>query len=368
MKKISVKIKNDKKNYDLIIGKNVINFLPKKIKSLSPSTKNIAIFFDQNVPEENLRKLRKILRKYKLFIFKIYPSEKFKNFNSLNLYLEKLTEKNFNRTDLIISVGGGIIGDFSGFVASLLKRGVNFINVPTTLLAQVDSAIGGKTGVNSKNGKNLIGSFYQPLTVISDISFLRSLNRRQMICGYAEILKHSLIDDKSFFVWLKKNTSKIFNKKENELIYAINTSCKIKSRIVIKDTHEKNLRMKLNFGHTFAHALETSNKYQKNLNHGEAVLIGIILATRFSFYRKICKKKTLEDILNIYDKNFLKYDFNKFIRKNNLNKFVNLMKKDKKNSDEKINFMLLKRIGRTTPPDSQKIASEHIKDFLKSII
>ena len=140
--------------------------------------------------------------------------KKINHLNNCNFYLNKILAKNFNRSDLIIGVGGGITGDVAGFVASIFKRGINFINIPTTLLAQVDSSVGGKTGVNSNQGKNLIGSFYQPKLVISDTSFLNFLSKKEVICGYAEILKHSLIKDKIFFNWLKKNTENIFKKKK----------------------------------------------------------------------------------------------------------------------------------------------------------
>ena len=182
---------------------------------------------------------------------------------TVNYFLKILLSKNFNRSDLIIAVGGGITGDVAGFVASIFKRGINFINIPTTLLAQVDSAIGGKTGVNSNYGKNLIGSFYQPKLVISDTSFINSLPKKEMICGFAEILKHSIIKDKKFFNWLEKNTKFNFRKKKKELIYAIKKSCEIKMYFVNQDVNEKNLRMILNFGHTFAHAIEVKNNYSK---------------------------------------------------------------------------------------------------------
>ena len=184
----------------------------------------------------------------------------------------------------------------AGFVASIVKRGVNFINIPTTLLAQVDSAIGGKTGVNSNLGKNLIGSFYQPKLVISDTSFLNSLPKKEMICGYAEILKHSIIKEKKFFNWLKVNTKNILLKKPRELTYAIKKSCQIKIFIVKKDVNEKNLRMILNFGHTFAHAIEAKNKFSKKITHGEAVLSGMILASRLSLIKNVCNVSTVKGI------------------------------------------------------------------------
>ena len=275
--------------------------------------------------------------------------------------------KNFNRSDLLISVGGGITGDVAGFVASIFKRGVNFINIPTTLLAQVDSSIGGKTGVNSVYGKNLIGAFYQPKLVISDTSFINSLPKKEMICGYAEILKHSIIKDKKFFSWLKKNTKFIMAKRDQKLIYAIKKSCEIKMSFVNRDVKEKNLRMILNFGHTFAHAIEVQNNYSKKITHGEAVLSGMILATRLSVAKKICSLKTLQSITNIYLQNNLDYTFKKYSTQSSLNKLIPFLKNDKKNNDEKINFILLKNIGQTALPNTSKISIGNLKKITKTI-
>ena len=250
-------------NYSIFIGNNTINLLPAKIKKICPKTKKIALIIDSNIPNQFKNKIKSKLKNYDLLVLPFPASEKNKSLKKVNFYLNKILSENFNRSDLIIGLGGGITGDVAGFVASIFKRGINFINIPTTLLAQVDSAIGGKTGINSAQGKNLIGSFYQPKLVISDTSFLNSLKKKEMICGYAEILKHSIIKDKKFFNWLKKNTKNIFLKKSRELNYAIKKSCQIKMYFVNKDVNEKNLRMILNFGHTFAHAIEVKNNYSK---------------------------------------------------------------------------------------------------------
>ena len=217
MKNQEIKFKDKNCNYSIIIGKNAINVLPNKIKLLCPKTKNIALIIDKRVPIKFQKTLKKKLKSYNLLFLKFKASEKNKSLVTVNKYLKILLSKNFNRADLVISVGGGITGDVVGFIASIFKRGINFINIPTTLLAQVDSAIGGKTGINSSYGKNLVGSFYQPKLVISDTSFIYSLPKKEMICGYAEILKHSIIKDKSFFYWLKKNTKQILSKKNEQL-------------------------------------------------------------------------------------------------------------------------------------------------------
>ena len=365
MKNQEIKFKRE--NYSIIIGKNIINILPKKIKILCPKTKKIALIVDKKIPQRFKRILSKKLRGYKLLFLPFSASEKNKSMITINHYLKILLSKNFNRTDLVISVGGGITGDVVGFIASIYKRGINFINIPTTLLAQVDSAIGGKTGVNTSHGKNLIGSFYQPKLVLSDTSFIDSLPKKEMICGYAEILKHSIIKDKLFFKWLKKNTKFILAKKKKQLIYAIKKSCEIKTYFVTRDTKEKNLRMILNFGHTFAHAIEIKNNYSKQITHGEAVLSGIILASKISMYKNICSSKTFYEIKKIYKENNLDYTFKKYSNKNEINKLLPYLKSDKKNNDENINFILLKNIGKTSLPDKNKLSLKSLKNISQII-
>ncbi len=367
MKNQELKFENNINSYSVIIGHNAINFLPKKIKNLCPNSKKIALIFDKNVPKKYKFHLQKKLKNYNLLTLTFVPSEKTKSIKSVNFFLEKLLDKNFNRSDLIISVGGGITGDTLGFVASVYKRGINFINIPTTLLAQVDSAIGGKTGVNSSQGKNLIGTFYQPKLVICDTSFLDSLPRREMVCGYAEILKHGIIKDQKFFNWLKKNTKYIFAKKSKELEYAIKKSCQIKMYFVNRDANEKGLRMALNFGHTFAHAIEAKNDYSKKITHGEAVLAGIILATRLSLIKKVCNYNTLQNIENIYNANHLGYSYKKYLNSKTIISLIPFLKNDKKNNDTNINFILLKKIGKTTKPNSFKIPLNNLKKYSKII-
>ncbi len=363
-----IRIKNDNSDYSIFIGENILNLLPKKIGKLCPKAKKIAIFFDKKVPKKFKQKLKKILQKYNIFIFEFTTNERLKSFQYTNKLTEKLLSKNFNRSDVLIAVGGGILGDFSAFVASILKRGINFINIPTTLLAQVDSSIGGKTGVNSVFGKNLIGTFYEPKLVIADVSFLKSLPQREMVCGYAEILKHSLILKGNFFNWLKLKTNLLLEKRDqNTLSMAIYKSCKTKVHFVNKDFKEKGLRMTLNFGHTFAHAIEAKNKFSKKINHGEAVLIGMMLATKLSYLKKICSKKTLIELQSIYLQNNINHNLNKFFTKADKNKIVDFMNNDKKNNDKNINLILLKNIGKTTNPGEYKFSNSSLKSIMKKI-
>ena len=367
MRNQEIKFKDKNNRYSIFVGKNTLNILGKKIKELCPKTRKIALVVDKNVPNKFKNILKKNLKQYEITFLSFISSEKFKSIRSIDIILNKLLSKNFNRSDLLISVGGGIAGDVSGFAASIFKRGINFINIPTTLLAQVDSAIGGKTGINTKFGKNLVGSFYQPKLVIVDTNFLDSLPRKEVTCGYAEILKHSIIKDKKFFKWLEKNTKYILSKSAAHLIYAIKKSCLIKMYFVNKDVNEKGLRMTLNFGHTFAHAIEAKNNYSKNMTHGEAVLSGIILATRLSVIKKACTIKTLQQIEGIYISNKLTYTYKKFNNEKSLIKIIPYLKNDKKNDDDKINFILLKSIGRTTLPNKNKISLGDVKRLTKSI-
>ena len=367
MKNQEIKFKNNNQNYSIIIGKNTIEILPKKIKLLCPKTKNIAFIIDKNIPIRFKKILKKKCKHYNILFLPFNANEKNKSLKIVNYYLNKLLSKNFNRSDLVISVGGGITGDVAGFVASIFKRGVNFINIPTTLLAQVDSAIGGKTGVNSSHGKNLIGSFYQPKLVISDTAFINSLSKKEMICGFAEILKHSIIKDEIFFNWLKKNTSFILAKRPEKLIYAIKKSCQIKMFYVTRDINEKGLRMVLNFGHTFAHAIEVKSNYSKKITHGEAVLTGMILAIKLSVLMRNCKIENLKRVLDLYDKNNLTYTLKNISNPNWIKSLIPYLKNDKKNDDDKINFLLLKKIGHTDKPNKFKISITKLKKYCKTI-
>ena len=249
-------------------------------------------------PKKKINLIKDQLNNKDLYIYYIEANEKNKNQRTTSEILEILLRHNFSREDILISVGGGITGDVAGYAASLFKRGLKFINIPTTLLAQVDSSIGGKTGVNTRYGKNLIGTFYQPKLVITDTDFLNTLPKREIICGYGEILKHSLICDKKFFQFLNKNLGEILQFKSPYIHKTIYESCKIKKKVVEKDEKEKNFRKILNFGHTFAHAYEASLGYSKRLNHGEAVILGLKTALNFSLKKNLIKKNEHSSIIN----------------------------------------------------------------------
>ena len=363
MSLIKLKIKTNSQKYTIIIGNNILNKIQNFLKENAINFNQCLIVIDRNVPKNLINKILSSLSTKQITTHYFDASEKNKNQKSVNEILSILLNKNFNRNDCLISVGGGITGDVSGFTASIFKRGLKFVNIPTTLLSQVDSSIGGKTGINTRYGKNLIGSFYQPSLVISDINFLKTLPRRELICGYGEVLKHALISDKKFFSFLKKNGFKILDLKSPLIEKTIFKSCSIKKKIVEVDEKEMGIRKILNFGHTFAHAYESTLGYSKKLNHGEAVILGIKTAAKFSLLNKILNIKDFKLIESHLNELNLPMNVNKFFSIGNLNKILSFMKKDKKNKSKKINLVLLKRIGQ--PSYNLEFDKNKIYSFLK---
>jgi len=345
MSLIKLHIKTGNQKYPIFIGNNLLKSLKKILVENLINFNQCLIVADKNVPKKLIDKVLGSLPKKNIFLHYFHSSEKNKNQKSIDNILSILLSRNFNRNDCIISIGGGITGDVSGFAASIFKRGLKFINIPTTLLSQVDSSIGGKTGINTKYGKNLIGAFYPPILVISDTIFLKSLPKREIICGYGEILKHAIIADKKFFSFLNVNGSQILNLESPLIEKAIFKSCSIKKKVVETDEKEIGIRKILNFGHTFAHAYEATLGYSKKLNHGEAVILGIKTAAKFSLLNNILNIKEFNLIENHLNKLNLPKDINKFFSIKNLNKILSFMKKDKKNNTDKINLVLLKKLG-----------------------
>ena len=360
IKKLIVKTTQEK--YPIFIGAGLISNLKKIIKNEKINFTKCLLILDKNVPKKKIDIVRKKLKGKKVFILYINANEKNKNQRTTNKILEVLLNKNFSREDVLISIGGGITGDIAGYAASLFKRGLKFINIPTTLLAQVDSSIGGKTGINTKQGKNLIGSFYQPKLVISDTDFLKTLPKREIICGYGEILKHSLISNKNFFQFLNKNFEKISKFEFPYIEKTIYESCKIKKKVVEKDEKERNLSKILNFGHTFAHAYEASLNFSKKLNHGEAVILGMTTALNFSESINLLPSNEFEIILDHIKNSNLPNNIKKYFFLKDVNKIISFMINDKKNSTNKINLILLKKIG--SPLINKKFSKEKLKNFL----
>ena len=360
--KIKVSLKN--KKYNIYIGDNFVDKFGNILNNEGIFFDNLLIVLDNNVPEILVKKVKKSIKCKNKILFKFTSSEKNKNFDNVNQIINLLLKNNFNRNDCIIGFGGGIVGDLSCYAASIYKRGLKFINIPTTLLAQVDASIGGKSGINHKDfGKNLIGTYYQPNIVLTDTSFLKSLKKRQIVCGYAEIFKHTLIRNKKAFSYLDRFVEEIINLKKPFINKVIHTSCIIKKNVVEKDEHEKNIRKILNLGHTFGHAFEASYKFRNNLNHGEGVLLGIKCASKFSLTKNFLGKTEFIKIIKHIEKINKNLKLKKFFKIKDIKKIVSLMRNDKKNNSNKISLVLLKNLGK--PIINQQFHGKEIENFLK---
>lgn len=325
-------------SYEIVIQKGIINTLAHEIKNLFKG-KKIFIITDKNVDKFYgnlvLRNLTNSGYDVKKMVLK--PGEETKNFLTLPLVYDELLNFGFTRSDLIITLGGGVIGDLGGFVASTYLRGVAFVQCPTTLLAQVDSSVGGKVGVDLDKGKNLVGSFYHPKKVVIDPEVLNTLSDRVFNDGMAEVIKYGCIKDKDFF----GNLINYSNKKEvvHNIEYIIHNCCKIKKEIVEKDEKDMGERMLLNFGHTIGHAIEQYFNYTK-YTHGEAVAIGMYEITKLSEELGITKVGTKDIIKDILIKYELPYELTI-----DINELIETMKLDKKNLENNINLIFLKEIG-----------------------
>ena len=279
-------------------------------------------------------------------LFLIEPGEPSKNWNVLKKVIDWLTELNFDRTDYVIAFGGGVVGDLVSLAASLFRRGINLIQVPTTLLSQVDSSVGGKTAVNNGPAKNSIGTFYHPKVVFCDTSFLGTLPERAFLAGYAEVLKMALVFDKDFYKFLIENQKLISLRDEATLLHIIDKSLELKSKVVEIDETEQGDRALLNFGHTFGHALETYFSYSEKLLHGEAVSLGIVLAARFSNQEGYLSERKLENIDDhLHSMKLPTVTTQIHNAKLDILKLLTFMKQDKKVVGNNINLILLKDIG-----------------------
>lgn len=325
-------------SYDIIIQKGLLNYLSKEISEVFKG-KKIFILTDKNVDKFYGDKVLKELSDFGYDTKKLVleAGEETKSFFTLPKIYDELLNFKITRSDLIITLGGGVIGDLGGFVASTYLRGIPFIQVPTTLLAQVDSSVGGKVGIDLDRGKNLVGSFYHPKKVIIDPEVLKSLSDRVFNDGMAEVIKYGCIKDKDFF----DNLLKYKDKEEvmNNIEYIIHNCCKIKKEVVEKDEKDTGERMLLNFGHTIGHAIEKYYKYNK-YTHGEAVAIGMYEITKISEASFETEKGTADIIKNILIKYNLPYKLDI-----NLNEIKETISLDKKNINNKLNLIFLNKIG-----------------------
>lgn len=267
--------------------------------------------------------------------------EQYKNLEELNRIFDQLLLQHFDRHCTLVALGGGVIGDMTGFAAACYQRGVPFIQIPTTLLAQVDSSVGGKTGVNHPQGKNMIGAFHQPRCVVIDTDTLETLDDRQLSAGVAEIIKYGLIRDTDFIAWLEQNMGKLLARDPETTAYAIETSCRCKAEVVAADEKESGIRALLNLGHTFGHAIETGAGYG-NWLHGEAVGTGMLMAADLSMRQGWLGQQDVQRVENLIDKAELP---TRAPHNMTYERFMELMAVDKKVREGKINLVLLKALG-----------------------
>jgi 3-dehydroquinate synthase len=362
----SIDIAYNLKPLDVFIGNN--NY--KKIFIITDS--NIA-----NIHLEELLQSLHLLNLSSIIKLVVEPGETSKSFKVFQDLSEEIIANQPDRKSLVIAFGGGVVGDLSGFIASTMLRGIDFIQLPTTLLAMVDSSVGGKTAINSKIGKNLIGTFYQPKMVLCNLSYLKTLPKRQLINGYAEVLKYGLIEDLDFFYWLENNYTNIvesskYSQANENLSFAVSKSCKIKAKIVVADEKEQNLRAVLNFGHSFAHILEQETGYSNLLLHGEAVAIGISLANRLAYRLKMIESEVVARVdRHLIDVGFVLNPY-KIKPEWDIENLKNSIFLDKKNENQKLTFILLENIGKVKIvknvnfEDFSCVIDDYFKGFLNN--
>ena len=337
MKKINIQF--DERSYPIYIGEGLISNY--ELISQHILGKKVAIITNETVADIYLKTLMDTVSSHKELISIILPDgESYKSKDSLDSIYAQLLENKADREITLIALGGGVIGDITGFAAATYMRGVNFIQIPTTLLSQVDSSVGGKTGINHPLGKNMIGAFYQPKCVISDMNVLKTLPSRELSAGLAEVIKYGLIRDNKFFEWLESHIQYLMEMNPKYLIEAVQRSCENKAAVVEADEFESGIRAILNLGHTFGHAIEVAQGYG-NWLHGEAVGAGMVMAAKLSQSMGWLADKDVGRIVALIKKAGLPTEPPKI----SVKKYMQLMMLDKKTKDGQINLVLQKSIG-----------------------
>lgn len=326
-----------------------------KVYNKYVSSKNVLVVTDSNVD-----RMIKIFSNVFLNKYVISPGEKSKSLSTIKNIYKKCLELELDRDACIIALGGGVVGDIAGFVAATYMRGINFVQLPTSLLAQVDSSVGGKTGVDFKGFKNIIGSFYQPKMVYINTETLKTLPKREFTSGMVEVIKYAIIKDKELYRYLDENAEDIIELKDENILHIIKTCCKIKTEIVSQDEKDKGIRAILNFGHTIGHAIESASNFR--LLHGESIALGMVAASKLSLKRKILNQKEYKKIIKILEK----YNIATGFERANINKILLNMKKDKKREHDKLKFILPKSIGEVEQVND--VTEEEIVSVLNEMI
>ena len=344
----AVRVDLGARSYDILVGAGLIAEAGRHLAPLLRQPRAVVVS-DENVAALYLGALESALARADIHHQRIVlpPGEKTKDFAHLQRLVETLLDIGVERNSTLIALGGGVVGDLAGFAASILLRGIDFVQMPTTLVAQVDSAVGGKTGINTRQGKNLVGSFYQPRIVLADIATLDSLPRRELLAGYAEVLKYALIGDPEFFEWLEEHGPALRDGDAAARRTAVVTSCTAKARIVAADERESGQRALLNLGHTFGHALEAETGYSADLLHGEAVALGMAMAFDLSVRLDLCPAEDARRVRRHMEGIGLPTDLGGVgARAWDVDALVAHMRLDKKVRDGKVTFVLTRGIGR----------------------
>jgi len=330
----------DERSYPIHIGPGLLG-RPELIRPHIHG-RQVMVVSNETVAPLYLEQVRQALEDFEQQAVILPDGEEYKNLETLNTIFDALLERRFNRRCTLVALGGGVVGDIAGFAAACYQRGVDFIQIPTTLLAQVDSSVGGKTGVNHPLGKNMIGAFHQPNCVLADTDTLNTLDDRQLAAGIAEVIKYGLIRDAGFFEWLEKNMTRLNARDPEALVFAIERSCRNKAEVVAEDEREAGSRALLNLGHTFGHAIETGTGYGVWL-HGEAVAVGMLLAARLSALQGWLDEADVARIEALLLAAHLPV---KAPGEMDADRFLELMAVDKKVLDGGLRLVLLRGIGR----------------------
>lgn len=334
------------KAYDILIGQGLIASAGTWLKPVL-KTPRVIIVADQSLTGQFLTPLQSSLQEAGIAsqAVTVADGEKSKSFEGFEKLINAVLALKPDRRTTIVALGGGVIGDLAGFAASVLLRGLDFMQIPTSLLAQVDSSVGGKTGINTRSGKNLVGSFHQPRRVLIDTDTLRSLPARHVRAGYGEIVKYGVLGSAEFFSWLEENGAKLMEMDEAALVYAIRQCCQMKAELVEWDEKEQDMRALLNLGHTFGHALEVETEYDGSLVHGEAVSIGMVMAARLSANLGLCDAGVETRIAAHLKAVGLPTSPLDVAESWNVNRICSHFLNDKKVRDGKLTFVLLKALG-----------------------
>ena len=338
MRKLTVNL--GERSYPIYIGEGLLS--SEEVFSSLIKTSQVMVVSNTTIGALYLEKLNGTLNKYSPVSVVIPDGEAYKTLDTMNSIITGLLENRYSRDCCIVALGGGVVGDITGFAAACYQRGASFIQIPTTLLAQVDSSVGGKTGVNHPLGKNMIGAFYQPSGVIIDIRVLDTLPGREMSAGLAEIIKYGIIRDDEFFLWLENNIDALMMRDRDCLIHAIERSCMNKAEVVTEDERESGVRAILNLGHTFGHAIETKLDYSGRL-HGEAVATGMLMAAELSYRMNWLDKETVQRIKLLLERANLPVKLPAKIKGIEL---MDTMSIDKKSRKGQMRLVLLKGIGK----------------------